>query len=189
MKKIIIACLLGIILITGCSVKKTTELTDAEKFAKQYSVSKNNPFKYLTTKELLTKLESGSGIIFLADPDNEWCQASAKILTSALKYKNISLAYYYNPKSIRDKNTKSYKKIVKLLASYLNENADNKKYLYLPDIYVIDNGKVTDHNNDLATMSGTVNVALTSTVKSEVKDKYIDLVSKYNTEVCTNSNC
>ena len=95
MKKICFLFLIGMLMLTGCSVKKTNELTDAEKFSREYGVSKDNPFKYLTIDETIDMLEHGSGIIFLGNSDCEWCTASAKILTKALKEKNVDQAYYY----------------------------------------------------------------------------------------------
>lgn len=180
MKKICFLIVVSILFLTGCSVKKTTELTDAEKFSKEYSVTKNNPFKYIELKEVLNIIENGTGIIFFGDPDCEWCVASAKILTSSLNYKNIDVAYYYNPKKIRDNNTKEYKRLVKLLADYLETDKDDNSYLFLPDIYFVVNGEVIDHNNDLASMSGTIDDALTKERKKEIKDKYLDLISNYN---------
>lgn len=180
MRKICFLILVFILLLTGCSIKKTTELTDAEKFSKEFSITKNNPFKYVDIKETIDIIENKTGIIFFGDPDCEWCRASAEILTSALNYKNINKVYYYNPKKIRDNNSKEYKKLVKLLADYLEKDKDENSYLFLPDIYVVINGKIIDHNNDLASMSGTIEEVLTAKRKKEIKNKYLELISDYN---------
>ena len=180
MKKICFLILISIILLTGCSIKKTTELTDAEKFSKEYSVTKNNPFKYASINEVINIIENGTGIIFFGDPDCEWCSACAKLLTSTLNYKNIQEAYYYNPKKIRENNTKEYKKLVKLLSDYLETDKEENSYLFLPDIYFIVNGKIINHNNDLASMNGTIEEVLTATRKKEIKNKYLELISEYN---------
>ena len=100
MKKVVIILLVticSIIIISGCEVKKTNEVTDAERFASEYSVSENNPFKYSNIDEILDIFENGTGIIFFADSDCEWCSATAKVFNEALQYKNIDKVYYYNP--------------------------------------------------------------------------------------------
>ena len=53
MKKLVVVFLILIIFTTGCSVKKVEELTDSEKFAKEYNISKNNPFVYSSYKDIV----------------------------------------------------------------------------------------------------------------------------------------
>lgn len=187
MKKVVFLGLIitSILFISGCSVKKTEEVTDAEKFSNEYSVSKDNPFKYIDIDEVLNIIENKSGIIFFGNSDCEWCSETATILTEALAYKNVENAYYYNPKAIREKNTKKYQKLIELLKDYLPFDEEGNPYLYLPDIYFIKNGEIIGHNNDTATMSGTVDEALTTKTKRELKNKYLELISKYNVRECT----
>ena len=189
MKKVVFPLIIfiSIILISGCEVKKTEEVTDAEKFAVEYSVSSDNPFKYVSINKVLDVLENGSGIIFLADSDCDWCTETAKVFIEALNYKNVETVYYYNPKNIRDKNTKSYKKLVSILEEYLEKDDNDQPYLYLPDIYFVKNGKIIGHNNDTATMGGTVDEALSKKTKKELKNKYLELISEYNIKECSSS--
>lgn len=186
MKKLLFLLVVGLILVTGCSIKKTTELSNSEKFAAEYSVSKDNPFVYATIDEVLQILKEGTGIIFFGNSDCEWCVASAEILNEAFNYKNVSKVYYYNPKNIRDNQTKEYKQLIELLGQSLEKDEKEKSYLYLPDIYFVKNGKIIGHNNDAATMDGTVEEALTQENKKELKNKYLELISKYNAGECTN---
>lgn len=188
MKKVVFLLLVGFILLTGCSVKKTEELSNAEKFAAEYSISKDNPFEYATIDEVLDILESGSGIIFFGNSDCEWCVASAAILNQALTYKNVSKVYYYNPKNIREKNTKKYQKLLQLLGDNLEKDESDSPYLYLPDVYFVRDGKIIGHNNDTATMNGTVDEALTDKNRKELKNKYLELISEYNIGECAD-NC
>ena len=115
MKKVVFLFIIGLVLLTGCSVKKTEELSSAEKFSLEYSISKDNPFEYVTIDEVLNILESQSGIIFFGTSDSDMCVSSAKILNQVLDSKNISRVYYYNPKSIQEKNTKKYRKLINKL--------------------------------------------------------------------------
>ncbi|MBQ2640304.1 MAG: hypothetical protein IJF92_06070 [Bacilli bacterium] len=187
MKKVVVLfiSILIILVVSGCEVKKAEKVTDSEKFAAEYSVSDNNPYEYSNIDEILKIFDGGTGIVFLADSDCEWCSATAKVFTDALNYKNVSKVYYYNPKKIRDKNTKSYKKLVSILKDYLQTDEDNNPYLYLPDIYFVKNGKIIGHNNDTATMNGSVDEALNKKTKKELKNKYIELISKYNVKECS----
>lgn len=188
MRKVVVLLLIGLIMITGCSVKKTEELSSAERFAVEYSISEDNPFEYATIDEVLDIIKNKSGIIFFGNSDCEWCIESASILNDALNYKNIEKVYYYNPKDIREKNTKKYQELVELLGDNLEKDENGESYLYLPDVYFIKNGKVIGHNNDTATMSGNIDEALTEENKKKLRKAYLELISEYNTGECTN-NC
>lgn len=188
MKKVVFLLIISLIIITGCSVKKTEELSSSEKFAVEYSISRDNPFEYATIDEVLDILENGKGIIFFGNSDCEWCVESVEVLNEALNYKNIDKVYYYNPKSIREKNTKKYQKLIKLLGDNLEKDENGDPYLYLPDVYFVKNGKIIGHNNDTATMNGTVDEAMNENSRKELKNKYLELISEYNVGECTD-NC
>lgn len=188
MKKVIFLLFISILFITGCSVKKTTELSSSERFAAEYSISEDNPFLYATIDEVLEILEDGTGIIFFANSDCEWCIATADILNDALNYKNIDEVYYYNPKTLEEKSPKKYKKLIQLLEKYLEKNEEEEVQLYLPDVYFVKDGKIIGHNNDTATMNGTVDEALTKKNKKILENKYLELISDYNALKCTD-NC
>lgn len=179
MKKICFLILILILLITGCSVKKTTELTDTEKFSKEYGVSINNSFEYITIDEARNIIENETGIIFFGNSDCEWCVENAKILTEVLNSEKIEKAYYYNPKKISDKNTKKYKKLLTLLSDYLEDDKDDNEYLFLPDTYFIKEGKIIGHNNDLSNMDITEEDELTPERKKKIRNKYLKLITEY----------
>lgn len=180
MKKIVFILMI-LVLLTGCSVKKTDDLTSAERFALEYSVPKSNPFEYATIDQVLDILENGSGIIFFGNSDNEWCVETAKVLNEALEYKNISIAYYFDPKSITGNDVKKYNKLVKLLEKNLEIDESETVSFLLPDVYFVKNGKILGHNNDTATMDGSIDEALTKKNKKILKEKYLELISEYIT--------
>lgn len=184
MKKICVIILILILTTTGCSVKKTKELTDNEKFSKEYSVSKNNPFVYINVDEAIDIIKNKTGIIFFANPDCEWCIAQAKILTETLNSRNIKKAYYLNPKKIKNKDSKKYKELLDLLGDYLEKDKNDNKYLFVPDVFFIKDKKIIGHNNDLANMNGTVKESLTDKRKKQIKRKLNNLINKY--KECTN---
>lgn len=185
MKKLVVCFSIIILLVTGCTVKKEEEVTDAEKFAVEYSVSEENPFKYRKIDEVLETLKSGTGIIFFANSDCEFCVEAAKILVEALNYKNVDQVYYYNPQKIRDDDTEEYQELKEILDDFLETNKEEEKYLFLPDIYFVRDGKIIGHNNDLATMNGSVDEVLTTKRRKDIKDKYLELIGEYNVKECS----
>ena len=69
MKKIVVFIILLCFFVTGCSVKKVNELTDAEKFANEFNVSDKNPFVYASIDDVIHIFTSDTGIIFIANSD------------------------------------------------------------------------------------------------------------------------
>ena len=90
MKRIVVFVILLCIFVTGCSVKKIDELTDAEKFANEYNVSENNPFVYSSIDDIIHIFTSGTGVIFIASSDEEGSLKAASVLTDAAKSININ---------------------------------------------------------------------------------------------------
>lgn len=185
MKKAVFLFIIVLVLLTGCSVKKTEELSSAEKFSLEYSISKDNPFEYVTIDEVLNILESQSGIIFFGTPDSDMCVSNAKILNQILSSKNISRVYYYNPKIIQEKNTKKYKQLIKKLENHLDNDDEGKPYLYLPDVYFVKHGEIIGHNNIGAVVDGSVDYDFLKKKNKSIKNKYLELIDKYSLEECT----
>ena len=180
MKKLIVLCLAILVLVGGCSIKKASDVTDAEKFSVEYEVSKENPFIYAKIDDILQIFDNGTGIVFFGNPDSDWSKESAKIFEDALEYKNVSeKVYYFNPVKIRDDNTEEYQKLISEISDCLETNAEENPYLYIPDIYFVHKGDIISHNNDLASMEGYVDEVMTAKRRNEIKDKYIELLSKY----------
>jgi len=187
---------------TGCEVKKVEEVTDAERFTSEFSVTKNNPYHYIEIEEVLEIFENGTGIILFADPDSEKDQATVEILTEVFIKNNITKVYYYNPKRIRDNNTKEYQQLIKLLEKYQEQNNnDNDEvdenetiekeelFLYLPDIYFVKNGTIIGHNNDIVTMELDKEEFLTEKQRKQLKQNYEKLIKEWNAVECTDDEC
>ena len=51
-KKLLLLLLITMIFVSGCSIKKVEDLSPAEKFSKEYSVPKDNAFKYISIDEV-----------------------------------------------------------------------------------------------------------------------------------------
>ncbi len=167
MKKVVILIIVSCILFCGCSVKKTDELTDAEKFAKEYSISDDNPFQYASVDDVLELFQKKSSILFLGDSDCEWSTFGAKVLNKALKKEKISKVYYFNPEHVKNKKSKKYKKLIKLL--------DYDKDSTLPIVYIISDGRIVDQVDYVITENATIDKD--SAEKLEIR--YSDMISQY----------
>lgn len=169
MKKVVILIVFCsfLFLISGCSLKKTEELSDAEKFANEYSISKNNPFHYADVDDILALFDNQSGILFLGNSDCEWSTYGAKVLNGVLEKENVEKAYYFNPENVKHKKSKKYKEVAKLL----NITEDTS----LPVVYVIRNGKVLDQVDYLVHEDSTINRETTEQLENE----YLNLISEY----------
>lgn len=180
MRKLIVLFSVVVLLIPGCSIKKESEVTDAEKFAAEYSVAKQNPFKYASIDEVLEIFKNGSGIVFFSNSDDELCVEVASLLLESLNDENIKDVYYYNPQVIRDNNTDDYNELLDILEDYLSLDDNQEVYLFLPDVYFIKNGGIIGHNNDLAVMDGSIDEILTTKRKKQLMNKYLELINSYN---------
>lgn len=179
-KKLLVALLIVISMATGCSVKKVDDLSPAEKFAKEYSVSKDNSFKYISIDEVLDVFKSGSGIVFFGNSDNEDSTKTVKLFTEAISDSNYKdKVYYYNPVVIRDNQTDKYNELIDLLGDNLSKDEDDNSYLYLPDIYFVKDGKILDHNNDIAVAKKDDNNTQEE-YRDKLKEKYIKLLNDYS---------
>lgn len=169
MKKVVVLIVVCSVLffLGGCSVKKTEELTDAEKFANEYSISKKNPFQYATMDDVLELFENKSGILFLGDSDSEWSTFGARVLNKVLKEEKVSQVYYFNPERIKNKKGEKFQKICELL----DLNADSS----LPIVYIISDGKVIDSADYLVHEDSSMD----EDSAVQLEKEYLDLISEY----------
>lgn len=74
---------------------KSSVTSDAERFTKSYrDVGEDNPYKYIDVDEANEIIAESSGIIFVCDPNDSWCQVIAKPLTEVFEEANIETVYY-----------------------------------------------------------------------------------------------
>ncbi len=176
MKKLLCLLLCMILLASGCEVKKMDDVTSAEDFAREYSVSTKNPFVYASLNDVYDILEDGTGIIFFGNSDCDVCNVGAKTITDVLIKNKIKEAYYYNPKNIMDENGKEYKKLIKLI----NEDSDEEINFDIPSVFIVKDGKVIGYNSDLGTLKNEdIDLALDSDTKKDLKNKYNELIVNF----------
>ena len=135
--------------------KVNTNISDNERFFKEYSgVSVDNVFKYTTTKEVIELFKAEEAIVFFGFKECKWCQSYAPMLNDFAKENNVDTIYYVDIKSDRANNTEEYQALVKLLDSYLSDDDNGNKRIYVPDVYFVKDGKILGHNNDTSKEEG-----------------------------------
>lgn len=150
MKKKNILILLGVVILVILIIssyfiffKKDKSITDAEKFAKEYTkLSSDNVFTYKSLKEVNKILEKGTGVVYLGFPECPWCQEYVKYVNEVAKKVDLDKVYYFNIREDRTNNTEDYQTTIKLLRDYLPTDEEGNPRVYVPLIAVIQNGKV-----------------------------------------------
>lgn len=150
MKKKNILILLGVVILAILIIssyfiffKKDKNITDAEKFAKEYTkLSSDNVFTYKSLKEVNKILEKGTGVVYLGFPECPWCQEYVKYVNEVAKKVGLDKVYYFNIREDRTNNTEDYQTTIKLLRDYLPTDEEGNPRVYVPLIAVIQNGKV-----------------------------------------------
>lgn len=176
MKKVVILLIIFLMLITGCSVKKVKELSNAEKFANEFDVDEVNPFVYANYEDIINIMNT-TGIIFFATSDDECCKKSAKYLNEVAKKEKATEIYYYNIKKIKDKEPKKYKKILNYFKEYLDKNEDNEYEFSLPIVVSIKDGKIINYYNYLSKEKDLSEENLTKKKITEIKKRYKDIIN------------
>ena len=176
MKKAVIFVVLICLILTGCSVKKVEELSDSEKFAKEYEISKNNPFIYSDYKEIINILNKDTGIILFANSDDESSVKAVEFIAEVAKKEKIDKIYYFNPTTIKDKKSKQYKEILK---EFENDISDYE--LEIPTLYAVRDGKIMKYSNSFSDKEELSQEYLTDKQIIKIKDKYLDILN-YNEE-------
>ncbi len=176
------------------------------------SIPKDNPIKYINTKEALDILESDKAIIYIGAEWCPWCRNAVPILFEVAKKYQVEAIYYLNldkEKSnyeIKDgklkeiqKGTKSYYQLLDKLADHLDDyvltDDNGKKYdtkekrIFMPFIVAIKDKKVVDK------YIGTVTLETDQTKYDNLtKEQHTDLFNTYdamfakvygNKDVCT----
>jgi thiol-disulfide isomerase/thioredoxin len=122
-------------------------------------ISENNPVIYLEADEVISKLESGTGIINLGFPICPWCREIIPHLLELAEHNNLPL-YYMNIQPIRDvreldesegvitttEGTPEYHRMVEILYDWLWEYAGlsspDIKRIYVPTTIFVRDGEI-----------------------------------------------
>ena len=153
----LIFILLIILVFLGTRDYKVDKSKDSKRFDKEYSmVSKDNVFKYADEEKVYEIIKKGDGILFMAFNENEWSNYYAKILNDAAKANNIKTIYYYDFLMDREKQSVTYKKIVKYLEMYLKQNDLGQVNLNAPCLVVLKDNAVMAYDDETSIINGTM---------------------------------
>ena len=154
MKKIILV-IVCIALFTQCQGKKEkTEavideygnqlwIKDSEKFALEYPlVGGDNIFVYRTAGQTAQILEKGTGVVFIGFKECSWCQLYAVFLHDVAIEMKMQRIFYCDIREDRLNNTEDYQRIVGILDGLLQYDDEGRPRVYVPDVTIIDNGKI-----------------------------------------------
>ena len=239
--KIILIILLGVLFALGClflfkSIEKEETLplikqTDALKIKEEYAKLNNqinednnreypkvlleddNPFVISSEEEVISLLESGSGIIYFGYPSCAWNRSLIPVLESVAKEQHIGKIYYLDIFNIRDvlelddnnkpivktEGTNGYYKILELLDKHLDTyyltDKNNKKIdtlhkrLYSPTIVAVSNGEIKDvHVGTIKSQKSGYDVLSTEQI-TELKGILKELVNQVEQTTCYSEAC
>ena len=172
MKKVVSIFIICLIFVTGCSVKKTSEINDSEKFAMEYNVATENPFSYVNYDKLLKLFESDNAIIYFGSSNDENSQTIAKFLTEAFEKKNINDIYYFDPTKL---NKKDKKQLIDVINSKTNDDIDNIK---IPSLYLIKDKVTTSLVEEIDSQELEEQNDLGQDEKERIKKRYIELLKE-----------
>lgn len=157
----------------------TKTMTDAESFAKEYAISNNNIFKYITAKETLEMMNQDKAIIFMAFPENKFSSTYAKIVNEVAIEEGITEVYYYNFLKDRKNNNHYYEGIVDRLSHYTSVLDDESLNIYAPTLIIMSAGNVLFFDNEAAITKG-VQDAQDYWHSTKIEAKKTELKSAFN---------
>lgn len=188
---ILVSCLLLILVLVGAFFlfKKSKPVTDSMKFSEEYNeVAKDNVFVYRNIDEIINILEKGTGIVYLGFPECPWCQRYVKYLNEVAVDMGVEKIYYYNIHEDRKNNTEKYQKIVSILDSYLQNDEEGNKRIYVPSVIAIKKGNIVGFDDETAWDTkgfSTPSDYWNDTVVKELKDKLEIMIADSGSNVCT----
>lgn len=179
MRKEITALLIFTVIITCCACTLNvheTPASDSARFAAEYmeyngqlrgngephmvlNISDDNPVVYLEADEIISMLESGTGLINLGFPICPWCREIVPYLIDLAEQERVPL-YYMNIQPIRDvmerdesgniitttEGTPQYHRMVEILYNWLWEYAGLEepeiKRIYVPTTIFVRDGVI-----------------------------------------------
>ncbi len=136
------------------SYEKKSVMSDSEKFTLEFGIPQNNVFKYKKNSEILETLNTGSALIFMAYPENNWSSYYASLLNEIALSQNINEIYFYNFYNDRRTNNYYYENIVDYLTSYTTILDDETRNIYAPTFIIVKDGHVIYFDNETAVRNG-----------------------------------
>ena len=137
-----------ILIISLSFLFKKDNMSDAERFAKEYDFTVNNVFVYRNLDEINKILENGTGVVYLGFPECPWCRGYIPYLNEVAINEHLDKIYYFNILNDRKNNTSGYKKTAQLLNDYLKYDNEGNKRIYVPAVIAVNNGKIVGFDDE-----------------------------------------
>lgn len=204
---LIFVLLIVVIVLNVFTVKEQKITQDEKKFRleyEKYNGTKNlsgvrylsveipeaNGISYVSVKQVIKLLESGTGVIYFGYPQSTWSRHILPSLFEAREEVGIDTIYYYNAYADRDEKrldedgviqtikegTTEYYKILELLGDYADRyeglEDDSIKRLYFPTIVFVKDGKIKDVHVSTVLSHQNEKKNLTKKQKKELQDIY-----------------
>ena len=134
------------------------DFNDQENFTKDFGITNENIYDYKTASEILEIMNTGTGVIFFAFPENEWSHTYASLLNDVAKYYGLNEIYYYNFFNDRIMNNSYYENIVKKLNAYLPVLDNGTRNIYAPSMIMVKNGEIIAYDDETSILHGDVTV-------------------------------
>lgn len=169
----------------GCFIylgdKYTTKETPKITITDYYKNVKNNKFKIVKGRELISLLKKGKHLIVIGNKDSDYSEKYMEEINAIVTELEIDKIYYYDLINDKVQGNSNYYEIVELLDGYLVTTDTSRKNLFAPSFYIVDNGKVKYYNVEAIAMKNTDTVQTYWDQEKEFSFNYevTDAINKY----------
>lgn len=143
----------------GCFIylgdKYTTKEVPKITITDYYKNVKNNKFKIVKGRELISLLKKGKHLIVIGNKDSDYSEKYMEEINAIVTELEIDKIYYYDLINDKVQGNSNYYEIVELLDGYLVTTDTSRKNLFAPSFYIVDNGKVKYYNVEAIAMKNT----------------------------------
>lgn len=169
----------------GCFIylgdKYTTKEAPKITITDYYKNVKNNKFKIVKGRELISLLKKGKHLIVIGNKDSDYSKKYMEGINAIVTELEIDKIYYYDLINDKVQGNSNYYEIVELLDGYLVTTDTSRKNLFAPSFYIVDNGKVKYYNVEAIAMKNTDTVQTYWDQEKEFSFNYevTDAINKY----------
>lgn len=140
------------------------------------NIPSRNNVKYLKGNQVIKKMSQETGFFYFGYNSCPWCRNIVETLIEVAVENNITI-YYIN---IKDLSNNELKSIISYLKEYLRKTEANEERLYVPDVYIVKNGKIINHHiGSIESQKNPFN-KLKGKDKDNLKNIYLDFIKEMN---------
>lgn len=140
------------------------------------SIPSKNNVKYLKGNQVIKKMSQETGFFYFGYNSCPWCRNIVETLIEVAVENNITI-YYIN---IKDLSNNELKSIISYLKEYLRKTEANEERLYVPDVYIVKNGKIINHHIGSVESQKNPFNKLKGKDKDNLKNIYLDFIKEMN---------